>query len=102
MEKLTSMQGDKEFKTRKTRVKPVRFIKIKAKQRQECRYCDNLPTRILLFSDWTECFVCEKCLVTKAKFKVFSKNPMWRGWNLLSHKKTPNFLSHLLPNAVLK
>ena len=83
------------------KTQPVRFIKINAVPGQECRYCDHLPTRILLFSDWSEIFVCEECLVKKADFNGYSKDPIWSSWNPLSNKKAPDFPIKYGKNSIL-
>ena len=82
--------------------KVVRFIKIKAEKGQECIYCNNLPSRIVLYSDWTEALICEDCLVIKDKFKHFSKQPQYRGWNPFSAKEGQKSPIQNGSNAILQ
>lgn len=75
-------------------VKAVKFVRIDGEKGQSCDYCPNLPTRILLFSDWTEGYCCESsnCLVNKAKLKKVSRDPLYRTWNPLLTKRSKNSL----------
>ena len=63
-------------------LKAVKFIRIKGEKGQKCEYCNNIPTRILLFNNCEEVYCCEdkKCLIDKAKLKKVSRDPQFSEW----------------------
>lgn len=74
-------------------MRAVRFIKLrKVEAGQECRYCDNLPVGIVLFPDFSECFVCQDCLVKEAKFIKNRKGEGISRWNPFQVKSRQNSL----------
>ena len=84
--------------------KAVKFVRIDGEKGQQCDYCPNLPTRILLFNDWTEGYCCERknCLIDKAKLKKVSRDPLYRAWNPTWMKKDKIFSINTLQNYILK